>query len=56
MHIVQAIQAIYYAWATGSINTPHLMKQQKQAISRSWWLFLFAKATRLETVAGCLFT
>ena len=45
-----------YLLAWGSINTLHLKKQQKRAISRSWGLFLCAKATRLETVAGCLFT
>ena len=56
MHIIQAIQPIYFAWATGSINTLHLMVEQRQAISRSWWLFLCVEATRLDTVAGCLFT
>ena len=54
MHIMQAIQSIYYV--TGSINTLNVMKQQKLAISHSWWLFLCADATRLEIVAGCLFT
>ena len=54
MHIMQAIQSIYYA--TGSVNTLNVMKQQKQAISRNWWLFLCAEATRLETVVSCLFT
>ena len=33
MHIIQAIQPIYYAWATGSINTPHL-KNNRRGLSR----------------------
>ena len=35
MYIMQAIQPTNCAWATGSINTLHLKKQQKQAIFRS---------------------
>ena len=49
---MQVIQPIYYARATGSINTLHLKEQQKQTISRSWWLFLCARTTRLETRYG----
>ena len=47
MYIMQTIQPTNCSWATGSINTLHLKKQQKQAIFRSRWLFLCAKATRL---------
>ena len=38
----------YLLWiGNGEHKFSTLKKQQKQAISRSWWLFLCAKATRL---------